>query len=331
MKVLVTGANGFVGSAVVRRLLADGFDVQAMVRKRSPRANLDGLDVGIVEADLTDRRSLDKAVKGCRGVFHVAADYRIWTPDPAGMFGANVEGTKNIMWAAANAGVERIVHTSSVATLGTSLNGAPADEETPVGYADMIGPYKQSKFLAEDAVRRLIAEEGLPVVMVNPSTPIGPGDIRPTPTGRLVVEAAAGHMPAFVDTGLNIVHVDDVAVGHVLAFERGAVGDRYILGGEDMTLGQILTEIAAISGRKAPRIRLPHGLVMPIAYAVEGWARLTGRSEEPFVTVDGLRMARKMMYFSSAKAMARIGYQPRPARQALRDAVTWFQDNGYCR
>jgi dihydroflavonol-4-reductase len=329
MKVLVTGASGFVGSAVVRRLLSDGFEVRAMVRKRSPRANLDGLDVDVVEADLTERRSLDKAAKGCRGVFHVAADYRIWTPDPDAMFAANVEGTKNVMWAAVNAGAERIVHTSSVATMGTLPNGMPADEETLVEFVDMIGPYKKSKYLAEDAVRRLIAEEGMPVVTVNPSTPIGPRDIRPTPTGRLIVEAAAGHMPAFVDTGLNIVHVNDVAAGHLLAFERGAVGERYILGGEDMTLGQILSEIAAIVGRRPPRLRLPHGLVMPIAYAVEAWARLSGREDEPFVTVDGLRMSRKMMYFSSAKAMDSIGYKPRPARQALRDAVAWFRDNGY--
>jgi dihydroflavonol-4-reductase len=331
MKVLVTGGSGFVGSAVLRRLISDGVEVRALVRHASPRANLEGLAVEVVEGDLTDRASLDRALRGCSGLYHVAADYRIWTRHPAAMFAANVDGTRNVLAAAAAAGVERIVHTSSVATLGLHADGEPADEETPVAFEDMIGPYKRSKFLAEAEVRRMVETDGVPVVTVNPSTPIGPRDIRPTPTGRMIVEAAAGRMPAYVDTGLNIVHVDDVAAGHVLAYERGTVGERYILGGEDMTLGRILTEIAAITGGAAPRLRLPHGLIMPLAYGAEAWARLRGSDDEPFVTVDGLRMARKTMYFSCVKACDKLGYQPRPARQALRDAVAWFRDNGYCR
>ena len=330
MKVLVTGASGFVGSAVVRRLVSDGVETRALVRRKSPRVNLEGLAVDVVEGDLADRVSLDRAIKGCDGLYHVAADYRIWTPDPAAMFAVNVEGTKNVMWAAIRAGVERIVHTSSVATLGNLAGGVAANEETPVSFDDMIGPYKKSKFHAEAEVKRMVEEEALPAIIVNPSTPIGPRDIRPTPTGRLVIEAAAGRMPAYVETGLNVVHVDDVAAGHVLAYERGTVGERYILGGDDMTLGHILAEIAAITGRPAPRLRLPHGLVLPVAYVVEAWTRLGG-GDEPFLTVDGLRMARKTMFFSSDKARQALGYKPRPARQALRDAVAWFRDNGYCR
>ena len=247
------------------------------------------------------------------------------------MFAVNVDGTMNVLWAAAKAGVERIVHTSSVATLGTRSDGAPADEDTPATIDDMIGHYKRSKFLAEAEVRRMVADEGLAVVTVNPSTPVGPRDIRPTPTGRMIVEAASGRMPAYVETGLNVVHVDDVAAGHVLAYERGVVGERYVLGGEDMTLGRILAEIAAITGGRGPLLRLPHDLIVPFAYAAEAWARLRGREDEPLLTVDGLRMARKTMYFSSDKARAALGYQPRPARQGLRDAIAWFRDNGYCR
>ncbi len=330
MKVLVTGASGFVGSAVVRRLVSDGVETRALVRRKSLQVNLEGLAVDVVEGDLADRASLDRAIKGCDGLYHLAADYRIWTPDPAAMFAVNVEGTKNVMWAAIRAGVERIVHTSSVATLGTLAGGVAANEETPVSFDDMIGPYKKSKFRAEAEVKRMVEEEALPAIIVNPSTPIGPRDIRPTPTGRLVIEAAAGRMPAYVETGLNVVHVDDVAAGHVLAYERGTVGERYILGGDDMTLGHVLAEIAAITGGPAPRLRLPHGLVLPFAYLVEAWTRWGG-GDEPFLTVDGLRMARKTMFFSSDKARQALGYKPRPARQALRDAVAWFRDNGYCR
>ncbi len=327
MTVLITGASGFVGSAVLRHLVRAGHRVRALVRPDSDRRNLDGVPVEIAVGDLRDRASLERAAAGCSGLFHVAADYRLWTPKPDGIYQTNVSGTRELMLAAAAAGVERIVYTSSVATLGLTPDGTPADETAPAAIDDMIGHYKRSKFLAEAEVLKLAGDEGLPVVIVNPSTPVGPRDIKPTPTGRMIVEAAAGRMPAFVDTGLNLVHVDDVAAGHLLAYERGAVGERYILGGENMTLREILRDIAAITGRRPPRVRLPHGLVVPIAYVAEAWARLGGG--EPFVTVDGVRMARKLMFFSSQKARDALGFRSRPAAEGLRDAVEWYRLNGY--
>ncbi len=329
MTILVTGASGFVGSAVARALLGEGREVRVLVRPASDRRNLEGLDAEIVSGDLREPDTLAAACRGCRGLFHVAADYRLWTPHPQRMFEANVEGTRNVLLAAEEAGIERIVYTSSVATLGLPGDASPGDEETPVAYRDMIGPYKQSKFRAEEAVRELIARRGLAVVIVNPSTPVGPRDVKPTPTGRMIVEAASGRMPAYVDTGLNIVHVDDVAAGHLAAFREGRVGERYVLGGHDMSLREILTEIADIAGRPAPRFRLPHGLILPLAHVAEAWARLSGN--EPFATVDGVRMARKRMFFSSDKARRELDYRPRPARRALEDAVAWFSDNGYCK
>ncbi len=321
--VLVTGATGFVGSAVVRRLLARGLPVRVLARDSSPRRNLHGLAVEVAVGSLEDTDSLRRAVAGCRSLFHVAADYRLWVPDPAAMHRTNVDGSRELLRAAAAAGVTRIVYTSSVATLGLNSDGTPADEDTPSVLADKVGPYKQSKFLAEAEVSRLVREEGVPAVIVNPSTPVGPGDLRPTPTGRMIVEAASGRMPAFVDTGLNIVHVDDVAEGHLLAFDKGRVGERYILGGENLTLAEILAMIARIVGRKPPTVKLPRRLIYPIAIAAEAWARVSGR--EPFVTVDGLKMAAKHMYFTSAKAERDLGYRPRPAERALADAVTYFQ------
>ncbi len=328
MTLLVTGASGFVGSAVVRRLIADGNDARALVRPASRRDNLDGIDVEIVEGDLTDVASLRAAVSGCEGMFHVAADYRLWVRNPDQMYRANVAGTRDIMQAAADAGVERIVYTSSVATLGLPAEGGPGDEETPVAEGDMIGVYKRSKFRAEAEVRRLIEEARLPAVIVNPSAPVGPRDLKPTPTGQMIVDAASGRMPAYVDTGLNIVHVDDVADGHLLAYQHGQVGERYILGGEDLSLEEILREIAAIVDRPAPRFRLPHNLVLPIAYAAEAITRMTGGAE-PFVSVDSVRMARKKMYYSSEKAILALGYNARPAHEALRDAIAWFRGHNY--
>jgi dihydroflavonol-4-reductase len=323
---LVTGATGFVGAAVARRLLGAGHDVRVLCRASSDRANLEGLNVEVALGDMTERESLDAALKGCDALFHVAADYRIWIPNPADMFKINVGGTCNVMLAAADAGVSRIVYTSSVATLGIQPNEWANNEETPVAFEDMIGAYKQSKFLAEKEVRAL-AKKGLPIVIVNPSTPVGPGDIKPTPTGRMIVEAAQGKMPVYVDTGLNIVHVDDVAEGHVLAFEKGEIGERYILGGDNMSLRDILNEIAAIVGGPPPRFSIPHDVIMPIAYVAEAWGHLSGR--EPFVTVDGLRMAKKKMFFTSDKAVRKLGYTSRPAQEAIRDAVSWFREKGY--
>jgi dihydroflavonol-4-reductase len=242
------------------------------------------------------------------------------------MFRANVEGTRDLLTAALDAGAERVVYTSSVATLGL-VAGRSADEEAPSTIDDMIGPYKRSKFAAEEVVRGLVQERGLPAVIVNPSTPVGPGDIKPTPTGRLIVEAARGQMPAFVDTGLNIVHVDDVAEGHLAAAEKGRIGERYILGGENMALAEILAEVAQAVGRRPPWLRVPHGVLFPVAIGAELAARVTGR--DPFVTLDGVRMSRKKMYFTSEKASHELGYAPRPAREAIADAVRWFEANGY--
>ncbi|MBV9199021.1 MAG: NAD-dependent epimerase/dehydratase family protein, partial [Alphaproteobacteria bacterium] len=293
---LVTGATGFVGSAVARALLARGERVRVLARPNGNRQNLAGLPVEITEGAMEDPRSLARAVAGCRYVYHVAADYRIWVPDPAPMFRANVDGTRDLLTAALDAGVERIVYTSSVATLGL-ISGGSADEATPSSISEMIGPYKQSKFAAEELVRDLFHQRGLPVVIVNPSTPVGPHDVKPTPTGRLIVEAACGRMPAFVDTGLNIVHVDDVAEGHLAAADKGQIGERYILGGENMALAEILAEVASTVGRRPPRLRMPHRMLFPVAFGAEVAARVTGR--EPFVTLDGVRMSRKKMYFSS--------------------------------
>jgi dihydroflavonol-4-reductase len=323
---LVTGATGFVGSAVARALLEGGHRVRVLARPNSDRRNLAGLAVEIAEGDMEDARSLARAVAGCRYVYHVAADYRIWVPDPAPMFRANVEGTRDLLTAALDAGAERVVYTSSVATLGLVAGGS-ADEETPSGIGDMIGPYKRSKFAAEEVVRELVRERGLPVVIVNPSTPVGPRDIKPTPTGRLIVEAARGQMPAFVDTGLNIVHVDDVAEGHLAAAAKGRVGERYILGGDNLALAEILAEVAQAVGRRPPWLRVPHGVLFPVAIGAELAARVTGR--DPFVTLDGVRMSRKKMYFTSEKASRELGYAPRPAREGIADAVSWFKANGY--
>ncbi|KAA5606649.1 NAD-dependent epimerase/dehydratase family protein [Roseospira marina] len=325
MPTLVTGGTGFVGTAVVRALLARGEAVRCLARPGGDRRNLAGLDVEIVEGDLTDPASLTRAARGVEALYHVAADYRLWIPDPAAMEAANVQGSVNVIRAALDAGARRAVYTSSVAVLKPHADGTPADEDTPTTEADMIGAYKGSKFRAERAVRALVADGGAPVVIVNPSTPIGPRDIKPTPTGRIIVEAAAGRMPAYVDTGLNVAHVDDVAAGHLRAFDHGTPGERYILGGENLTLADILGEVARLCGRRPPRVRLPHDLILPFAWAAEGVARITHK--EPFATVDGLRMAKKHMFFTCAKAERDLGYRARPAAEAIADAVAWFRAN----
>jgi dihydroflavonol-4-reductase len=325
MKALVTGATGFVGAAVTRALLGAHWQVRVLARRGSDRRNLRNLDVEVCEGDLGDSSSLERGAQGCDGLFHVAADYRLGAPDPAQLYRVNVEGTRNVLNAAQRAGVRRIVYTSSVATIGIPADGTPGDERTQSSLANMIGHYKRSKYLAEQVVRDA-AQGGIPVVIVSPSTPVGPGDIKPTPTGLLVLDAAAGKMPAYVDTGLNIVHVDDVAAGHLLAYERGTPGERYILGGQDLSLREILEMIARLEGRNPPRIRLPYGLVLPIAYVAEGFARLTGRSGR--ITLEGVRMSRKKMFFSSAKAARELGYRWRPPLQAFEDAIRWFRDNG---
>jgi dihydroflavonol-4-reductase len=324
--VLVTGASGFVGAAVTRKALARGFRVKVLMRPTASHANVEGLDVEIVPGDMRDPDSMAGALNGVRYLFHVAADYRLWARDPSEIARNTLNGAKATMTGALKAGVERVVYTSSVAALKPG-HGEAVDETSRHTPESVIGAYKLSKLLAEREVERMIADEGLPAVIVAPSTPIGPRDIKPTPTGRIIVEAATGRMPAFVDTGLNLVHVDDVAEGHFLALERGRIGDNFILGGEDVTLAQMLIDIAALSGRRAPKLKLPRGPLFPLAYAAEAMARVTGK--EPMLTADALRMSRYQMYFSSAKAKRELGYAPRAYREGLKDAHAWYAANGY--
>ncbi len=323
---LVTGASGFVGSAVARRLIAEGYRVRLLVRPTSPRTNLAGLEAEIVEGDLLDRASLDRALRGVRTLAHVAADYRLWARDPQEIVRNNLSGVRAVFAAAAAAKVERVVYTSSVATLAIPDDGRPGDESRPLRPGEAVGAYKESKVVAEAAALAAVTDDGLDLVIVSPSTPIGPRDVKPTPTGRVILEAAQGRMPAFVDTGLNLVHVDDVAEGHLLALRRGRTGERYILGGEDVTLRRMLADIAALTGRKAPTVNLPIAPLTPLAFLAEAAAGLTGK--EPFLTRDALKMARKKMFFSSDKARGELGYAPRPYGEGLADALAWFREAG---
>ncbi|MDB5741029.1 MAG: hopanoid-associated sugar epimerase [Alphaproteobacteria bacterium] len=319
---LVTGASGFVGSAVARALITRGLHVRVLMRPTASRLNIARLHCEQVEGDMRDEDSMTAAMKGARYLFHVAADYRLWARDPGEIERNNLVGAKATMGAALKAGVEKIIYTSSVAAL------KPGGDETQRHTTKtVIGAYKRSKLVAEREVERLIAQENLPCILVAPSTPIGPRDIKPTPTGRIIVEAATGRMPAFLDTGLNLVHVDDVANGHLLALDKGKIGENYILGGEDVPLQTMLSDIAFLSGRKAPTIKLPRTPLFPLAYAAEAWARLSGR--EPFLTADALRMSRYHMFFSSDKAKRELGYSARPYREGLKDAMGWFRENGY--
>ena len=326
--VLVTGVSGFVGSAVARALAARGTRVRGLIRESSPRANLTDFPGELVEGDLRDAEAVARAMVGVRHLFHVAADYRLWAPDPEEIVRNNAATTRIVMEAALAAGVERVVYTSSVATL-KPRDGGPADESRAAAPDQVVGAYKRSKVVAERLVEDMVAKRGLPAVIVQPSTPIGPRDVRPTPTGRIIVEAANGRMPAFVDSGLNLVHVDDVASGHLLAFDEGRIGARYILGGQDVMLGDMLAEIAAIVGRKAPTIRIPRAPLFPLAWVNEQVARVTGG--DPFLNMDSLRMAKHRMFFTSAKAEAELGYRARPHREALADAIAWFRGAGMVR
>ena len=327
MKTLITGANGFVGSAVLRLLVDKGHQVRALVRPGSDRRNFEGIDVEVFEGDLKDPDSLTRAVSDCGTLFHVAADYRLWLPDPDSMYKTNVQGTRDLITAATKAGVEKIVYTSSVATLGINKDGTPSNETTAVTLEDMIGHYKRSKYLAEQEVHRLVKEMDSPVVIVNPSTPVGPRDIKPTPTGKIVLDTIRGRMPAYVDTGLNIAHVDDVANGHLLALEKGMIGERYILGGDNMTLAQLLAAICIIQDISPPSIKLPHNLILPVAWIMERIASITHK--EPRATVESVRMSKKIMFFSCDKAKEKLGYQSRPGIEGLEDAVKWFNAENY--
>ena len=322
---LVTGATGFVGAAVARALVRAGRRIRLTHRAQSDLSNLRDVPGERVVADLTDPASLEAAVAGCSRLFHVAADYRLWVPDIATMRRTNIDGSIALLKAAHAAGVTRMVYTSSVAALGLAQGREPADENTVNRPEDHIGPYKRSKYDAEIAVRALAAA-GLDIVIVNPSAPVGPGDVKPTPTGRMVLDAARGLMPAYVETGMNIVHVDDVAAGHLLAEQHGRAGESYILGGENLMLSEIGRMIAKLAGRAPPRIKLPIGPLVPIASAMEAWARLTGHP--PMMTRDMLAMARHLMWYRSAKAVRELGYAPRPAQRAFEDALVDFCTRG---
>jgi dihydroflavonol-4-reductase len=327
-KVLVTGVTGFIGSAVAKALCEAGFAVRATAVPTSPRHHLAGLDLDFYEGDLRDPSSARTAMVDIQYVFHLAADYRLWARKSSEILKNNVLITRNVMEAALRARAERIVYTSRVATLALDPHvGGAADETKPLSEEQGIGAYKRSKIAAERLVEQLVANEGLPAVIVNPSTPVGPRDVRPTPTGRIIVEAAKGRIPAFVDTGLNLVHVDDVAAGQLAALHRGRIGERYILGGENVPFAQMLEDISRLVGRRAPRLRIPHAVALPIAYAAEGLALLTRK--EPFASIDAVRMAKHCMYFTSRKAERELGFKARPYIEGLADAIRWFRGAGY--
>ena len=325
-KTLVTGGTGFLGRAVAMELLAAGREVRVLARQPDHPA-LVGLKVEVARGDLRDPVSLATAVRGCQRVFHVAADYRLWVPDPEAMFAVNVQGTKDLLAAAAEAGITRMVYTSTVGTLGNPGDGTPGTEETPVGLADMVGHYKRSKFLAEQAVLE-VARQGFPVVLVHPSAPVGPWDSRPTPTGQMIVDFLKGRMPAYLETGLNLVHVRDVAQGHLLAEEKGRGGEKYILGNQNLSLSEIFQVLANITGLSAPRVRLPYRPILALSYLDEFWATYVSH-KPPRMPVAAVKMAKKFMYFDSGKAVRELGLPQTPVRQTLEDAVAWFQEQGY--
>ena len=323
-KVLVTGATGFIGANVVRALLARGGDVRVLVRPTSDRGNLAGLPVEEAVGDLRDAEAVGRAVRGCQTVFHVAADYRFWARDPHELYQSNVAGTIHVMDACLQAGVEKVVYTSTVGTIGLSALPVPCDETTPLLAGQLTSHYKRSKLEAEEAALAYAAR-GLPVVVVNPSAPVGPWDAKPTPTGKLIVDFALGKLPAIVDTGLNIVHVRDVAEGHLLAAERGRVGERYILGNRNMTLAEIVAELARIIGRPAPRFRLPYAVAWT-AGAVSTALSTFVTHQPPAIALEAVRMSRRRMFFDAAKAVRELGLPQTSARAALEDAVAWFEE-----
>ncbi len=326
MKALVTGATGFIGFHVAKFLAERGVSVMALVRKGNDTATLTTLGIEPVSGDLRDYDSVRKAMKGCDHVYHLAADYRLWVPDPDTMYEINVSGTKNIMLAAKQLGLQKIVYTSSVGTLATSSNGTPSNEGSSTDIKEMVGHYKRSKFMAEREVRKFI-EEGLPVVIVHPSTPIGSMDRKPTPTGKMIVDFLNGRIPAYLDTGLNFVDVEDVAVGHWFAALRGRTGQGYILGNKNITLREFFEALARLTGRQAPKIRLPYFPVLLAAYADEAISRIT--QKHPKIPLTGVKMARKYMFFDCSKAVKELNLPQSPVEKAMQKAIDWFTENGY--
>ncbi len=325
---LVTGGTGFIGAHVVRALLGKGRRVRCLVRPGGNRSNLEGLPVELSEGDLRDRRSLDRALKGVETLYHVAADYRLWTRNPAELYQSNAGGTENILAAAAAAGVSRVIYTSSVGALGLTPDGSPANETTPVTREEVVGHYKKSKYDAERVAEAWVGK-GLPVVIVNPSTPVGELDVKPTPTGRLVVDFLNRRLPAYVDTGLNLVDVRDVAAGHLLAAEKGRPGEKYILGNRNMTLKEILGALARITGLPAPGLRLPHAVPLAAAVVDTFLSGLLGKA--PRISVESVRMSMHRMYFDASKAVRELGLPQSPVEDALARAAAWFQEHGYVR
>ena len=326
MKTFVTGATGFIGASIVRELLKDGREVRVLARPTSNLGNLKGLDVEIRQGDLLDGAGLRQGLKGCDVLYHAAADYRLWTRNPEEMYRANVGGTVAVLEAALESGVSRVVYTSSVGTLGYSPDGTPGTEDTVVSLSDMVGPYKKSKFLAEREAEKFVAR-GLPLVIVNPSTPVGPGDIKPTPTGKIIVDFLKRKMPAYLDTGLNLIAVEECARGHILAEQKGQTGRTYILGNANVSLRDLFGMLEEITGIPAPKIRLPYTPVLMAAWLNEGFSRLTGR--EPLIPLAGVQMAAHHMYFDSGRAVRELGLPQSPVQEALARAVEWFRTNGY--
>ena len=326
MRALVTGATGFIGSSILRKLLAQGYQVRALVREQSNTRNLDELNIEVAFGDITNADSLGPALRGCTHLFHAAALYSFWVKERALLYKVNVDGTRNVLQAAIEAGIDRVVYTSSVAALAVPVGKIPTTEETPVDFTQIVGDYKKSKYYAEQIALEY-ARNGLPVVIVNPSFPVGPRDIKPTPTGQTILDFLNRKLPAYIETGVNVVDVEDVAVGHLLAAERGEIGQRYILGGTDMTMSQLLKTLSGITGLPAPRVRLPYLPILGLSYLNTAYCRLT--TATPRMTPETIRMSRHHMYYDPTKAIRELGFPQTRPRAALEKAVNWFQDNGY--
>ncbi|TSA51760.1 NAD-dependent epimerase/dehydratase family protein [archaeon] len=326
MRVLVTGATGFIGSSIVRELLTQGYQVRVLVREQSTTRNLDGLNIEVAYGDITNADSLGPALQGCSRLFHSAALYSFWVKERALLYKINVDGTRNVLQAAKEAGIDRVVYTSSVAALAVPVGKRPTTEETPVDFTQIVGDYKKSKYYAEQVALEY-ARAGLPVVIVNPSFPVGPRDIKPTPTGQTILDFLNRKLPAYIETGMNVVDVEDVAVGHLLAAERGKIGQRYILGGTDMTMGQLLQTLSEITGLPAPRVKLPYLPILGLSYLNAAFCRLTRAT--PRMTPETIRMSRHYMYYDPTKAIYELGLPQTQPKAALEKAVNWFQDNGY--